>query len=144
MMKKILKRFGINSRSLPNEKNFKIYYDICIYPVCFFGGFNFLNIIFIIDGIDFEFPKIFIVIFAITFFEAYSRVEREHKVDALNDVRKIILYIQMNHLQSLTEELIIKPEISEKKYRNRTLLYWAKHYKNVEAHKIILRTIKNK
>jgi hypothetical protein len=78
-----------------------------------------------------------IVCVPIIFVIVYSRIEAELCDVNHADIYSIITLIQMKHSQELFDELARRPELLKRKYKNKSLLFWAKHYNNLEAHSII-------
>ena len=56
--------------------------------------------------------------------------------------KEIVVHIRLNQTQSLIERLEENPEIIKSRFDKKSLLYWARHYKNLEAHKIIIEQMK--
>ncbi|AUO00109.1 hypothetical protein DOM21_00175 [Bacteriovorax stolpii] len=58
------------------------------------------------------------------------------------ELEQIILFIQMNHLQSLTEAIEGNPGLLYLCHKKRSLLYWCSHYNNTKAHMVVIQLIK--
>lgn len=48
-------------------------------------------------------------------------------------LEQLILFIHMNHLQSLAEAIESNPELLYCDYKKKSLPYWCKHYNNTKA-----------
>lgn len=71
-----------------------------------------------------------------------GRVSQQEQEQIPLTLEQTILFIQMNHLQSLTEAIEQNPELLYMDYKKKSLLYWCKHYKNTKAHTVILQLMK--
>jgi hypothetical protein len=49
------------------------------------------------------------------------------------EVEQLILFIHMNHLQSLTEAIESNPQLLYCDYKKKSLVHWCKHYNNTKA-----------
>ena len=143
MSVQILKRLKIKRRSLPNQKNSGKYFGAVTAVIVIFIVYNFIHIIFT-DGFLLVFPKIIYPLIFFAFYTIYQSIERDFRNASQDDMIKIVSLIQMNHIQTLTEELSEKPEMLSHKYKNKSLLYWARHYKNNEANSLIIKLLRNK
>lgn len=68
-------------------------------------------------------------------------IKRELK-EVPGNLEQILLFIQMNHLQSLTEAIELDPHILYLDYKKHSLLYWCNHYNNTKAQMVIVQLIK--
>lgn len=73
----------------------------------------------------------------ISIFSGRTKRRPEHQ-----ELEKIILFIQMNHLQSLTEAIESNPALLYLCHKKRPLLYWCTHYNNTKAHMVVIQLIK--
>ena len=130
--------FGIKLRSLPNKYTIERYLMAFTLPIIALFFYKVLEIC-MADGDKFPLalPDIVVFIFPLLFFGVYYNIEIDYKKVDKYDVKKIVMLIQVKHLQELREELALKPEVIKCKYKNKSLIYWAKHYNNPQAHTII-------
>ncbi|MBC7427897.1 MAG: hypothetical protein H7336_04740 [Bacteriovorax sp.] len=49
------------------------------------------------------------------------------------EIDRLILFIHMNHLQSLTEAIESNPQLLYCDYKKKSLTHWCKHYNNTKA-----------
>lgn len=133
-----LDKFKFRLRSLPNSKTFRLYLDH--YAVLFltYAIFNLVYVCVISDGFEPAFQGPFIIAIPIIFIHVYSIIETGHKNVSRDDMKDAIVHIRLNHTQSLLEKLEQNPEMLKVTYQNKSLLYWAKHYKNAHANSIII------
>lgn len=101
------------------------------------GVYNFVYITLIADDFSIVIPDLFLIAIPILFVKIYYRIENQYKAINRHDMIKIVMFIQTKHSQALTEELEERPEALFLTYEKKSLLYWAKYYKNTEAHSII-------
>lgn len=57
-------------------------------------------------------------------------------------LKEVVIHIRLKRIQSLKEMLEENPEILNEKYHQKSLLYWAKHHNNVQAHSLIISELK--
>lgn len=67
--------------------------------------------------------------------------EREEK-EKSKELEQLILFIQVNHLQSLTEAIEANPGLLYLNHKKHSLLYWCKYYNNSKAHLVIVQMIR--
>lgn len=65
-----------------------------------------------------------------------------HKLQAPKEMEQIVLFIQKNKLQNLTEAIELNPSILHCDYKKQTLLSWCKFYNNTKALMVVLQLIK--
>lgn len=53
-----------------------------------------------------------------------------------------VLYIQRNHINSLSEAIESNPELLYGEYKNQNLLMWCKHYNNFKAQSVVIQMTK--
>lgn len=53
-------------------------------------------------------------------------------------ISEAILFIQRNHINSLTQAIESNPELLYSVYKNQSLLMWCKHYNNSKAQSVVL------
>ncbi|MBC7538452.1 MAG: hypothetical protein H7281_06505 [Bacteriovorax sp.] len=135
------KKYSFKLRSLPNENNFGRYFTAYLYLIFAYLAFNFIHICLFSDGFGFEFPSILAVIIPIIFIHIYTSLENDFKKVTKDDLKNVVTLIRTNHYQSLFEVLSTKPEILNVKYKNKSILYWAKYYQNPKANSVIIKVI---
>lgn len=57
-------------------------------------------------------------------------------------VSEVVLFIQRNHLKSLSQAIDSNPDILYCEYKNQDLLMWCKHYNNSKAQSVIIQMTK--
>ncbi len=144
LYRKILKYVGLDYEYFINSKNAHIYYLTFLNPFtlagiilkskCPFTAFifvygNFINL------------KLMPLSTAVIIYQTYLNLKREIPVFDLHSSR-LIYFIQSNHLESLKTELEFNPSYSKLLYKKKSLLFWCKHYKNVNAHTMIVEYMK--
>lgn len=137
MLLKQLKPLGFKIRSLPNLKTFKRYLSSFLILLAIVFAYNFIHITMIDDGFHIVVPDLMLFAVPIIFITTYHQIESEYKHIDFRDVGKAVMYIQLKRPQALSEELNERPELLNHKYKNKSLIYWAKYYNNKEAHSII-------
>ena len=60
------------------------------------------------------------------------------------EAQELVNMIQNNHMQSMKEKFINDPYLINCMYKKRSLLYWTKHYNNLQAHKMIIDLMKQR
>ncbi len=91
---------------------------------------------------SFFFPPLLIIMPAYLLVVTHNQIEKERKILQPERLGKVILCIQMNHLQSLTEIFEEDPELLTLNYKKKSLHYWCKHYNNTKAHALIIELTK--
>ena len=69
-------------------------------------------------------------------------VARVQTIQPPKEMEQIVLFIQSNKLESLTEAIESKPTILHCNYKKHTLLSWCKFYNNTKALMVVLQMIK--
>ncbi len=138
MLIKFIKKYGLKLRSLPNPSNLSKYFDAYFKTIFPYLILNFVYVCLKPEGFGFIFPAYILIIIPVVFFHVYYCNEIEYKIVTKADLEKVISLIRINHHQSLLEELTNQPEILNVKYKKKSLLYWAKHYRNPKANSIII------
>lgn len=67
---------------------------------------------------------------------------KAHRIQAPKEMEQIVLFIQRNHLESLTKAIELNPTILHCDYKKQTLLSWCKFYNNTKALMVVLEMIK--
>ncbi|MEA9357242.1 hypothetical protein SHI21_13540 [Bacteriovorax sp. PP10] len=142
-MKKIdFNKYKFKLRSLPNSKTASRYLEAVIYFIIIFVIYNFINICLFSDGFMPTLPALLVLALPIGFIHVYSTIETEYKNVKRDTFKEVIVHIRLRQTQSLIEKLEDNPEILNEKYQKKSLLYWAKHYKNIQANSIIIEQMK--
>lgn len=116
-----------------------------------FAGESFLNpfsdsnlLLIALTLISFKFTYVFMLVIFILYYRFLSTFG--DAIDSFADrdfeAQQLVHMIQSNHMQSLKEKFIINPNLVDSTYRRKSLLYWAKHYNNLVAHKMIIELLK--
>ena len=92
----------------------------------------------------FFFPPLLILFPVYLLMITHQQLLLEHERDQPERIGQVILCIQMNHLQTLTEMFEDDPELLTQKYKKKSLHFWCKHYNNTKAHALILELTKQK
>lgn len=69
-------------------------------------------------------------------------VSKSKKILPPKEMEQIVLFIQRNKLESLTEAIESNPTILHCDYKKQTLLSWCKFYNNTKALMVVLQMIK--
>lgn len=137
-----LEKHKYKLRSLPNFNTAGKYIDALICFGAVLAGYNFIAICLIYDDFTPRMPAIFIVALPLMLFHVYSKIESEYVNVDRDRMKDVIVHIRLNQMQSLKEKLESNPEVLSGSYDNKSLLYWARHHKNLEAHSLILNEMK--
>ncbi len=70
------------------------------------------------------------------------RVVAREKEDFPKELEQAVLFIQMNHLQSLTEAIESNPGLLHAVYKKHSLLHWCKYYNNTKALMVVIQLLK--
>jgi|GEM_PF-840471 len=94
----------------------------------------------------FQSPIFWFVVFLCFYYRFLNRFGREidHFVDKKYIEYSLVNCIQRRHNQTLKEYLIAEPALIDSLYKKKSLLHWAAHYKNYEAHKMIIALMKER
>lgn len=71
-----------------------------------------------------------------------SSLPKSRSIQAPKEMEQIVLFIQSNKLESLTEAIESNPNILHCNYKKQTLLSWCKFYNNTKALMVVLQMIK--
>ena len=93
---------------------------------------------------SFFFPPLLILFPPYLLMITHQQIKKEHELQQPERMGKVVLCIQMNHLQTLTEIFEDDPELLTQNYKKKSLHYWCKHYNNTKAHALILELAKQK
>lgn len=64
---------------------------------------------------------------------------RQIQIAQIEDAQnRVVLSVQLNQLQKLSEEIEANPEILYCDYQRRSLIAWCRHYKNAGAQELII------
>lgn len=135
-------QYKFKLRSLPNTKNFRRYLDGFMYYIATLAAFNFFSICILQDDLSPTLPPLFVLALPIGFFNIYFSIETEFKNVNKDSVREAIIHIRLKQTQSLVDKLEEHPEILYESYNKKSLLYWARYHKNIEANSIIIERMK--
>jgi hypothetical protein len=84
------------------------------------------------------FPPLIILIPIYSFLNANQRITKQNDLNRPYEIVNIIHFIQQNHMQSLKEALERDLGLTQMLYKNKSMLFWCKHYNNLKAHSIVL------
>ncbi len=70
------------------------------------------------------------------------RVAAKEKEEFPKEIEQAVLFIQMNHLQSLTEAIETNPNLLHAVYKKQSLLHWCKYYNNTKALMVVIQLLK--
>lgn len=82
-------------------------------------------------------PKLFFLAIIYMALKTNRRVAERELKEQPSEVEQLILFIHMNHLQSLTEAIESNPQLLYCDYKKKSLLHWCKHYNNTKALMVI-------
>lgn len=87
-------------------------------------------------------PKLITLIPIYILLKTHRRVKKEEFEANPRELEQLVLFIQMNHLQSLTEAIESNPILLYGMYKKKTLLCWCKAYNNTKALMVIIQMTK--
>jgi len=89
-------------------------------------------------------PKLAFIIPVYILFKTTKRrsLGRAKRIQPPKEMEQIVLFIQSNKLESLTEAIESNPSILHCDYQKQTLLSWCKFYNNTKALMVVLQMIK--
>jgi vacuolar-type H+-ATPase catalytic subunit A/Vma1 len=89
-------------------------------------------------------PKLAFIIPIYVLFNTTKRrsLGKAKRIQAPKEMEQIVLFIQSNKLESLTEAIESNPTILHCDYKKQTLLSWCKFYNNTKALMVVLQMIK--
>lgn len=142
----VLNYFKLKRRSAPNSKNWHRYFIFFLCPITFFtidrSPFVLvMTLISIVSSLNENYTPTLALIVLIMF-RIYQMSEDEFNENKGWDGNELAYYIRIRHNQSLIERLHRDPTLIHATYKKKSLLYWCKRYKNLEAHKIIIAHLK--
>jgi len=114
------------------------------HPYRLFSDSNFFLLGMII--ISLQSPLFWFVVFLCCYFRFLNRFGREinHREDKKYIEYSLVNFIQLHHNESLKKYLMAEPALIDSLYKRRSLLHWSIHYKNYEAHRMILALMKER
>lgn len=139
-----LEKYKFRLRSLPNSKTFSRYFDAYMCFLAIYFAYNFVTICLFKDGFMFSLPVLFVFAIPLLFLKVYSDIEGEFKNIQRDTIKDVIVHIRLKQQQSLIEKLEDHPEMLTATYKKKSLLYWARHHKNLEANALIISLMKKK
>lgn len=129
-------------RSLPNSKTFPQYFNSFMYFLAALGAYNFIAICLFYDGFRPRVPALFVVAIPLVFIHVYNSIESEFRNVTRDTIKDVIVHIRLRQFQSLKEKIEDNPEILKEMLNKKSLLYWAKHHKNLQAHSLLIEGLK--
>ncbi|MBC7538688.1 MAG: hypothetical protein H7281_07705 [Bacteriovorax sp.] len=135
-------KYKFKIRSLPNSITFPRYFKGFMYFLAVWAAYNFIAICLFYDGFIPRLPDLFVVAIPLAFIHIYTSIESEYKNVTRETIKEVIINIRLSQFQMLKEKIETNPEILKEKLNNKSLLYWAKHYKNLQAHSLLLEELK--
>lgn len=87
-------------------------------------------------------PVVWIFAFFYILFNTNIRIANRELSERPKELEQIVLFIQMNHLQSMTEAIETNPDLLYCTYKKNSLLYWCKYYNNTKALMVVIQLIK--
>lgn len=142
LYKRLIKSLGFEPRSAPNGDNWMQYLVFLYSPQSYVFIDNSYSLVIVLI-LSFFYPKGFFLLVLMVLYRVYIKKEEEYLNHHERNLGTLIYYIKMKRNQSLSEILEKEPKLARLNYKNKSLLYWCKHYKNIPAHKIILTSIKS-
>lgn len=139
-----LEKYKFRLRSLPNSKTFSRYFEAYMYFFAIYLAYNFVTICLFRDGFMPSLPVPFVLAIPLLFLKIYSNIEYKFRNIQRDTIKDVIILIRLKQNQSLREKLEDHPEMLTATYKKKSLLYWAKHHKNVEANSLIISLMKKK
>lgn len=135
-------KYKFKLRSLPNYKTMPRYFHSAMLFLALLAVYNFISICLFYDDFMPRLPAPFIIAIPLIFIHVYTSIESEYKNVTRETVSEAVVHIRLKRLQSLKEMLEENPEILNGKYKKKSLLYWARHHKNFQAHALIISELK--
>ncbi|MGZ3790610.1 MAG: hypothetical protein ACXVCQ_18945 [Bacteriovorax sp.] len=87
-------------------------------------------------------PALFVVAIPLVFIHVYSSIESEYRNVTRDTIKEVIVHIRLRQLQLLKEKIKDNPEILKEKLDKKSLFYWAKYHKNLQAHSFLIGELK--
>jgi hypothetical protein len=131
-------KYKFKLRSLPNWKNFPRYFNCLMYFWAVLAVYNFIAICLIYDDFVPRMPALFVLAIPLILIHTYTSIENEFKNVTKDKIKEVVICIRLKQFQSLKEMIEDNPEILKEKIDKKSLLYWAKHYKNLPAHALLI------
>ncbi|MBC7537810.1 MAG: hypothetical protein H7281_03255 [Bacteriovorax sp.] len=142
---KLLIYFNLKKRSAPDRENWIEYARFYFHPSKLL--MNDSNIILLgLIIISIIYPLIILLVFFAIYYRVLSKFGDiiETQYDKGFEAQQIVYMIQKNHIQSLKEKFILNPNLIDVYFKKKSLLWWAKYYNNLPAHKMIIDLMKEK
>ena len=84
------------------------------------------------------YPKLILPVWIFMIYKTnFSVVSNNEIKQDPEEIEKLVLYIHMNHLQSLTEAIESNPQLLYCDYKKKSLLHWCKVYGNTKAFSVV-------
>lgn len=83
-------------------------------------------------------PQLFWLIPIYVILKTNRRIAAKEEEEFPKEIEQVILFIQMNHLQSLTEAIEANPRLLYALYKKSSLLHWCKYYNNTKALMVVI------
>lgn len=87
-------------------------------------------------------PALFVVAIPLVFIHIYTSIENEYRNVTRDTIKEVIVHIRLGQFQSLKEKIEDNPEILKEKLDKKSLFYWAKNHKNLQAHSLLIGELK--
>lgn len=141
----LLVLLGLKKKTVSHRDNWIAYADFhSSHPYRLFSDSNFFLLLMII--LSWAMPVFIIMVFLCFYYRFLARFGKEidHMVAKKYISYSLVNCIQLHHNQSLKEYLMAEPRLIDSLYKKKSLLFWAAHYKNYEAHKLIIALMKER
>lgn len=141
----LLVLLGFKKKVVPAKENWIAYADFkTSHAYRLFSDSNFFLMLMII--MTFFFSYFILAVFICCYYRFLERFRREIDYKFAKDYisYSLVNCIQLGHNQTLKEHLMDDPAQIDCRYKKKSLLYWAAHYKNLEAHKLIIALMKER
>ncbi|MBC7712946.1 MAG: hypothetical protein H7177_06390 [Rhizobacter sp.] len=136
---------GFKKRSAPSRENWIEYANFQKgLPYRLFSDSNFF--LFFMIFMTYFIHAFAFIVFLCCYYRFLYRFGREidRHCDKDFNSQTMVYAIQRHHNQILKERLMEEPGLIDCVYKKKSLLYWSIHYKNIEAHRIIIQLIKER
>lgn len=141
----ILVLLGFRKKTVSHRENWIAYADFySAHPYRLFSDSNFFLLLMI--GLAFLMPIFLVMVFLCFYYRFLARFGKEidHMVAKKYISYTLVNCIQLHHNQTLKEYLMAEPGLIDCQYKRKSLLHWAAHYKNYEAHKMLIALMKER
>jgi hypothetical protein len=141
----ILVLLGLKKETTPTKENWIKYADFkSSHAYRLFSDSNFFLLLAIVMSM--LMPIFLFVVFICCYYRFLNRLGKEVDHHLARDYMPYTLVncIQLKHNQTFKEYLMAEPALIDSVYKKKTLLHWSAHYKNYEAHKLILLLMKER